>query len=111
MTAAKVGTIPRRPIKLAFGFPPSAREHEAIFELGRVQARAQLYEGGEPQALACKALGPATDAQKVGDRIVVVCEWRGVDEPPAEWMAIVGYEQQPLKRRALQYDGMGRRSA
>ncbi len=101
-------TMPRRPIKLAWHFPPTVRELEALYELSKLPARVIVYAGSEPQALGpAKALGPAINSTIVGSQIVVTAEWRGCEEPPADWMAIVGYHEEPPKRRAANYPGMG----
>lgn len=111
MNAKKVTAIPRRPIKIAFHVPLTVLEHEALFALGRVPVRVQFYEGGPVQETAAKAQGRMTDAQLTGDRIVVTVEWIGADPPPDDAMRIIGFHEEPMKRPAAQYRGMGTKVA
>lgn len=103
----KVASIPRRPIRIAFHVPVTKIEHEALWELGRIPVSARLYAGAEPKELSARALGRITDAQLAGDRVVITSEWVGEAAPPDRVMDVIGYVEQPLRRPASAYPGIG----
>lgn len=108
--ANPVSATPRRVITLAYHWPPTVKELEAIYYLSQMLVRVVPYAGGEPQALGhAKALGDATDARKVGDRIVVTCEWRGMDPVPDSIGDVIGFREEQRKTPVTRYPGIGGR--
>lgn len=109
--ANTVSAMPRRLIKLAWHWPPTVEEMRAIYDLEQMPARMAPYAGAAPQAVGqARALGDATDARKVGDRIVVSCEWRGVDPVPEDIGALIGFREEQRKAPVTRYPGIGARS-